>query len=248
MEVWGLWLRYSIAPNHMPTFVNADPVAPGQPRSIDECIAYGRQQWQATWRVWARQWTQPALIKLAAETLKCRALHSSQVAGFSNGSLKDPSPKLLLAIGELNLAIARSHGVQGLPDGPRCPGAVERHWKDRRWLCNADGSPMGPTDVFSACAGLVDLGVDTERQIPLDKEAAVSKSTGKFLRMALAKQGMDWMDEIPVLRNQCPSMEPLLMGKAVAGDQLIEDLPALAAAADLSPDELWGLAVVPVLS
>ncbi len=248
MEVWGLWLRYPIAEQLMPTFVNAEPVAPGQPRSIDECIAYGRQQWQTTWRVWARQWSQPGLIKLAAETLRCRAIHSSQVAGFANGSLKDPSPKLLLAVGELNLAIARSNGVQGLPEGPRCPGAVERFWKGMRWLTNADGSPMGPTDVFAACAGLTDLGVDTERQVPMDKEVEVAKATGKYLRLALAKRGIDWMEEMPELRRQCPSFEPLLMGQPVAGDQLVEDLPALAAAVGSSADELWGLAVLPVLN
>ena len=236
-----------IATNHMPTFVNAEPVAPGQSRSIDECIAFGRQQWQATWRVWARQWSQPALIKLAAETLQCRALHSSQVAGFSNGTLRDPSPKLLLAIGELNLAIARSHGERGLPEGPRCPGAVERFWKDKRWLVNGDGSPMGPTDVFAACAGLVDLGVDAERLLPTGSEVAVAKSTGKFLRLALAKRGIDWMEELPELRRECPSLEPLLMGKPVSGDQLVDELPALAATADVTVDELWGLAVQPHL-
>lgn len=248
MEVWGHWLRYPIAKQLMPTFINSEPVAPGQERLIDECIAFGRQQWQATWRVWARQWSQPALIKLAAETLQCRALHSSQVAGFANGSLKDPSPKLLLAVGELNLAIARSNGVSGLPAGPRCPGTVERFWKGMRWLTNEDGSPMGPTDVFAAVSGLVDLGVDTERQVPLEREAEAAKATGKYLRVTLAKQGIDWMEELPQLRRLCPSLEPLLMGQTVSGDQLVSDLPALAAAVGTGVDELWGLAVLPSLS
>jgi hypothetical protein len=248
MEVRGLWLRYPIAKQLMPTFVNADPVAPGQERSIDECIAFGRQQWQTAWRIWARQWTQPALIKLAAETLKCRALHSSQVAGFANGSLRDPSPKLLLAVGELNLAIARSNGVKNLPEGPRCPGAVERFWKGKQWLCNPDGSPMGPADVFVACAGLIDLGMDTEHQIPKDREEVASRATGKYLRLALAKAGVDWMDLLPELRGHCPSMEPLLMGRTVPADQLVADLPALAAAIDADAEELWGLAIAPTLS
>jgi hypothetical protein len=232
----------------MPTFINnADPVAPGQPRSIDETIAFGRQQWQATWRVWARQWSQPALIKIAAETLKCRAIHSSQVAGFSNGSLRDPSPKLLLAIGELNLAMARSQGITGLGDGPTCPGTLERSWKDKVLLRNPDGAPMGPLDVVAACMGLVDLQVDTEHHIPTSHEAAAAKATGKYLRLSLAKQGIDWMDEMPELRRRCPSLEALLMGHTVSGDQLVAELPALAAATSVTADELWSLAIAPVL-
>jgi hypothetical protein len=231
----------------MPTFVNADPVAPGQERSIDECIAFGRQQWQSTWRVWARQWTQPALIKLAAETLKCRAIHSSQVAGFSNGSLRDPSPKLLLAIGELNLAIARSQGVKGLGEGPTCPGILERFWKDKVLLRNPEGAPMGPLDVVAAYMGLVDLRVDTAHHIPTSHEAAAAKATGKYLRLALAKQGIDWMEELPELRRRCPILEPLLMGQTVNGDQLVAELPALASATVLTADELWSLAIAPVL-
>jgi iron(III) transport system permease protein len=117
----------------MPTFITDAPLPPDQTRSLDSALAFGKQQWQTTWRTWARQWTQPALIKLAAETLGCRALHSSQIAGFQNGQLRDPSPKLLLAVGAALLlaAQARLHpnwltrqamGVVSL--GYAVPGAV----------------------------------------------------------------------------------------------------------------------------
>ena len=90
----------------MPTNVTANPVQPGETRTIDEAIAFGRETWQALWRPFSRQWSQPALIKLAAATLKVRALHSSQIHGWNTGKLKDPSPKLMLAVGLLNLSIA----------------------------------------------------------------------------------------------------------------------------------------------
>jgi hypothetical protein len=106
---------------------------------------------------------------------------------------------------------------------------------------------MGPLDVVAACMGLVDLRVDTAHHIPTSHEAAAAKATGKYLRLALAKQGIDWMEELPELRRRCPSLEPLLMGQTVNGDQLVAELPALATATGLTADELWTLAIAPAL-
>jgi len=230
----------------MPTFITDAPLPPDQTRSLDSALAFGKQQWQTTWRTWARQWTQPALIKLAVETLGCRALHSSQISGFQNGALRDPSPKLLLAVGLLNEAIARSNGHLQT-EGLKCPGVRPELWQGKEHLRNPDGSVMGPVDVFSAVAGLIDLGIDATRQISPEAEERVSKAVGKYLRQTLSRSGVDWLEELPGLSEDCPVLGLLLMGKTVHGDQLVKELPALAEAADCSTDELWSLAVVPAL-
>jgi hypothetical protein len=245
----------------MPTILTGEPKAPGTDRTLDETMLYGREQWQAVWKAWARQWSQPELIKLAEQTLQCRCVHSSQIHGFATGKLRDPAPKLLVAIGQLNLAIARSQGKKVKEKGPKCPGTLKKLWEHADLLTyptttansritsgDAPDGVMGPVEVFSAVAGLLDLGVDTSREIPVELEQEVAKALGKHLRMAFATGGIDWMDELPELRGMCKSMEPLLMGKKVVGAQLIKDLPAIAEAVATSEEDLWLTAIAPVLN
>ena len=223
----------------MPTVVTASPVEPGEKRTVDEAIAFGRQTWTVLWRPFARQWSQPALIKLAAATLKVRALHSSQIHGFTHSKLKDPSPKLMLAIGKLNLAIARSNGVD--VDAPRCPGDLEKLWKGYTWLTNPDGSPMGPSDVAMTIMGQVDHNIDTSRQIPREQEEEVCRALAKDLRLTLAKDGIDWLDEVTNLAKYSVIAEDLLMGRTVPGDLLIRELDNLGKMINKSSDELWSV-------
>ena len=91
--------------NQMPTAAIAPPKAPSEARVPSEAVAFGKAQWTRKWKVFASQWTQPQLMKLAKETLGEAAIHSSQIHGFTTGKLRDPAPKVLLAIGQLNLAI-----------------------------------------------------------------------------------------------------------------------------------------------
>ena len=250
----------------MPTFITGNPLPPGTDRSIDDSICWGRAQWQRTWRPFARQWSQPGLIRVAAETLGSRAIHSSQILGFSTGSLRDPSPKLLLAIGLFNEALARSNGhpvnsqqpsdasrrarsngheVSG--EGPRCPGSLEHLWRGYQHLRTADGGVMGPLDVFAAVAGLSDLGVALEREIPREAEEAVCKALGRHLRMALAANGIDWMEELPRLRAELPLLDPLLHGKPVPGDALTSNLEEVATCIGSTADELWANIITPAV-
>lgn len=231
----------------MPTILTGEPKAPGTDRTLDETMLYGREQWQAVWKAWARQWSQPELIKLAEQTLQCRCIHSSQIHGFATGKLRDPAPKLLTAIGQLNLAIARSQGKKVKEKGPKCPGTLRHLWEHADLLTSPAGV-MGPVEVFSAVAGLIDLGIDTSRDIPVELEAEVAKALGKHLRMAFAAAGIDWMEELPELRGMCKSMEPLLMGKKVGGAQLLKDLPAIAQGLATSEEDLWLTAIAPVIN
>ena len=230
----------------MPTFQTGEPLPPSADRTIDDALAFGRQQWSAVWTAFARQYSQPQLIKLAESTLGTRALHSSQIHGFTSGKLRDPSPKLMMALGELNLAIAKANG-EPITCRYTCPGTLSKLWQHKTWLKTAEGAPMGPSEVFEALTGLVDLNVNLDRVIPKQDETHVSQALGKLLRMELAKQGLDWLDEVMTLKDQAPCVEELLMNRPVKGSDITDQLEELAKIAEMSPDQLWAIAIAPHL-
>ena len=231
----------------MPTFITGEPKGPAEDRTVDEALAYGKQQWSAVWAGFARQWSQPQLIKLAEATLGTKAIHSSQIHGFTTGKLRDPSPKLLLALGELNLAIAKANGY-AIGCRYTCPGTLFKLWQGKTFLKDAQGAPLGPQGVFEAITGMIDLEVNLDRVISSQSESDVSQALGKALRMELAKQGIDWLGEIMVLKEQAPCIENLLMGKEVRGSEITDQLEELAKIADMDADQLWALAIAPNLS
>ena len=232
----------------MPTFLaDATPLGPTEVRGVDDALLFGRQQWQALWAGFAAQFSQPALIKLAELTLGSKAVHSSQIHGWSSGKLRDPSPKLTMSIGELNLAIAKANGVE-LTCRYRCPEAHAKLWEGKTWLKDAQGAPLGPAEVFQAIAGLIDLQVMSDRFISTDHDEVVSKALGKYLRIELAKQEVDWMDDIVDLRQQSTCIEDLLYGKKVKGAIILEQLDNLAGVVGKDADQLWAVAIQPVLS
>lgn len=231
----------------MPTFSHSStPLGPQEVRGVDDALLFGRQQWQALWAGFAAQYSQPQLIKLAELTLGSKAIHSSQIHGWSSGKLRDPSPKLMMAMGELNLSIAKANGVE-LTCRYSCPEAHEKLWRDKSWLKDAQGAPLGPEGVFMAIAGLIDLNVMTDRFISSDHDEAVSKALGKYLRVELAKQEIDWMDDIVELRQQSTCLEDLLYGKKVKGAIILEQLDSLAGVIGKDADQLWAVAIQPTL-
>ena len=226
----------------MPTFITGEPKGPAEDRTVDDALAFGKQQFGAMWQGFARQFSQPALIKLAEATLGTRALHSSQIHGFTTGKLRDPSPKLIMSLGELNLAIAKANG-EPITCRYTCPGTLSKLWQHKTWLKTAEGAPMGPCEVFEALTGLVDLNVNLDRVIPKQDETHVSKELGRVLRKELAKQGVDWLDEVTTLKEQAPCIENLLMGKVANGSDITDQLDELAKIAEMSPDQMWAIAV-----
>ena len=231
----------------MPTFITGEPKGPAEDRTVDDALMFGKQQFAAVWAGFARQFSQPQLIKLAEATLGTRAIHSSQIHGFTTGKLRDPSPKLMLSLGHLNLAIAAANGVE-VDNVYSCPGTLSKLWQGKNWLKDASGAPLGPAEVFLALTGMIDLEVNLERQIPSQSESDVSKELGRTLRMELAKQGVDWLGEIMTLKEQAPCIENLLMGKQVRGSEITDQLEELAKIADMTPDQLWSMAVAPNLT
>ena len=230
----------------MPTSTHVEPVAPGVKRTPSESVAFGRRQWQRKWRTFAAQWSQPALMKLSKQTLGEAALHSSQIHGFTTGKLRDPAPKVLLAVGQLNLAIAAANGFWKLPpDSPECPGVLSDLWQGKAWMCDAQGQPLGPLDCFAAFSGMIDLGLDVRSgTLSPENMPAVSKALGRYLRFALMDQGTDVMD-VPVDESVTSR---LIWGKDVKAGELEAVIDQIAELAGVSTDQVWDEAIQPALA
>ena len=236
----------------MPTAATAEPVAPGQARTPSQSVAFGRAQWTRKWRTFAAQWSQPQLMKLAAATLGEAALHSSQIHGFSTGKLRDPAPKVLLAIGQLNLAIAAANQGLKLPkDQPSCPMTMDDLWSPKKWMTDSKGEALGPLECFAAFTGMLDLGLDV-RSGSLCEEVmpAVSKSIGKYLRFKLMEQGHDCM-EIGMGEAENPEgalLQRLIFNKTLKVIELENAEQTIANACGVPVDQLWDEAVMPAIA
>jgi hypothetical protein len=216
----------------------------------NDLIDAGRRQLQVAWRRCSRQgtMTQPKWIKLAAALFPGpQHLHSSQIGGLASGKLKDPSPKCLLVIGMVNASLAASQrdaaGNRLYPNvnAPAFPDNLKHLWGGLTPMLDASGQPLGPTELFEVATGIRDLGLDTSRNIPTDAEPLASATVGRHLRLGLAALGHDFLSELPTLKEACPSMEPLLMGRTVAADTLLADLSALGSTINETDADLWAL-------
>lgn len=231
-----------------PTITHAEPVSPSDELDFLGNLSFGRKQFSLSFSVFSRQYSQPQLITLSKLVLDTNALHSSQISGFQRDTLRDPSPKLLFALGLIMEAIARTQGIKGLPKGIKISATKDHLWRDKQYMRNADGTPMGPLDMFATFAGLTDLGITRDKTIPVRKEKAVAKSLGKYMRLALAKADIDYVSEIISLKKKSKTIEKLVMAKPVSGAAIVQDLPALAKLANQGEEDLWGIAILPLLT
>ena len=231
----------------MPTSKAAKPKPPGQKRNISETVAFGREQMQLIARPFFSQWSQPAFLKLSSATLGERCIHSTQIKGFSDGSLRDASVKPIISMGVFNVALARSQGVKSVGEGLKCPATMKDLWADKVYMRDNKGKPIGPEALLSIFAGLVDLNVGVIKEIPVSKEKIVSKALGKHMRMSLQRQDYDWLDKVKELNKKCSIAESLLMGKPVKGVQIVNQLSKLSAISKEPPEDLWQLVISPVL-
>lgn len=212
-----------------------------------DAMEAGSAAFAARWRAWMSQFTQPQLLKLADAHLGARLFHSSQMGGFSSRKLRQPGPLVFLAVGYLNVAHGHSLGLPskriesvsdiGLPK--KLPETLSTIWEGREPLCDANDIVLGPTGLFEAFSGLRALSSAPDRALAPEDEEAACAAVGKFLRLTLASRGIDWLSELPTLRNNCSSAEPLLMGKNIPADRLLTQLPRLAAIANTTEEELW---------
>jgi hypothetical protein len=216
---------------------------------ILQMLEQGSSCFAPWWRAWVTQFTQPQILRLAEDYLGARLFHSSQIGGFSSRRLRDPAPRVFLAVGYLNVAHARSLGIDphlieevldiGLPE--KLPDHLRGLWEGREPLRDASQVCLGPVGLFEAFTGLRELGRKDDRHLAPEHEAAASEALGRFLRLRLAHLDIDWLAEMPALRTNCAVMEELLMGQTVRAERLVGQLPKIGAIAQASDDELWEL-------
>lgn len=195
----------------------------------DRALDRGTRQWRAVWRRFASQWSQPELMKLAESVFPGgRHLHSSQISRFSSGNFRDPSPKLLLVIGTLNQTLAAG----------ALPEELRHLWDGREAIRGLDGQPLGPTEIFLAITGQLDLGVERERDIPFDAEPGVCRNLRRFLRQQQPSLDGEW----PNAGDETAAcIHDLLKGKVVPGFRIVDNLQAMAEACGSNEEELWDL-------
>ena len=230
-----------------PTITVAKPVSPKEEFDFLGNLAFGRKQNSLNCRVFLKQWSQPEFILIGKKVLGTAAIHSSQIAGFINDTLRDPSPKFLHALGIVNVAMARSQGVKGLPKGPRVPTELAHLIKEKQYMRNTDGTPMDSVDIFKAFTGQVDLGITSAKAIPVRKEKAVAKGLGKYMRLALAKLDIDYYSDMTDLKKKSKTIEKLVTNKPVSGAAIVQDLPNLAKLISQAEEDVWGIAISPNL-
>lgn len=217
--------------------------------TLDEELEGGRQQWTVAWRRFARQWTQPQLLKLADSVMGGRYLHSSQISGFATGKLREPSPKVFVVIGRLNQALAtgqlQSQFLQA--EQQSLWDEKESLWKDKKFLTDKEGNPLDAVGCFRAFTGELDLGLGTVRSIPDDQVDEANKRLGRYVRGQLAKAGVDFIEELPDLMSESGTfVQSVLLGQPMTADDLVESLPALesmlkARKLKVTADELWSV-------
>lgn len=231
----------------MPTHKTAKPKAPHQKRNISETVAFGRDQMSKLTRPWFKQWSQPGFLKLASATLGEKCVHSTQVKGFAEGTLRDASMKPVVAVGTFNIALARSQGVKSVGEGIKCPGALKDMWQDKVYMRDNKGKPIGAETLLAIYAGLIDLEIGTIKDIPISKEKVVAKALGKHMRMSLQRQEYDWLDKVKELNKKCSIAESLLMGKPVKGAQIVNQLNKISNITKEPAEDLWQLVISPIL-
>lgn len=200
--------------------------------------------------MFASQWTQPQLMKLAELAMGQNCLHSSQINGFCKGTITQPGPKLLMVCGYVNLAIAAGNGdEEAMATSPyTLPLNESRLFFGKSWMQTPEGKPLGPVDVFQAFCGIIDLQCDGDIGLDATKMEPVSKSLGKFVRQKLMEQGIDFMDSDVIAGWDQPEvMNKLIYGKVLDAVELEENLDYIVKLIKEDREVVIELAIKPAL-
>ena len=206
----------------------------------------GGQAFYSTFRPFARQFTQTKLIQLCRVYLGTGAFHSSQISGFSNGTLTEPAPKALIALGLVNTALARSIGhpeelieQHNLDYARTLPHEMQKVWMHRLPMLDSEGVAMGPVGLFEAFSGFRELSTPSHRQLALKDEQTASEALGVYLRAYFGRHGIDWFSQLNDLTTRCAAIKPLLLNQPLSGDHLLEALDNIASVIDSNTNQLW---------
>jgi len=217
------------------------------PSLLLTALERGNMQFASAFRAFSSQWTQTELLRLTQLHLGVKALHSSQIGGFRTGKLQEPAPKVFLALGYFNIALALSVGHPSELIEPdtvlrypsRLPGQVRDLWEGRIPIVDSDGVALGPVGMFEAFCGLRSLPAKAHRELAEGDVLEACKTLGSFLRAHYAKHDIDWYEQLRPLAYDCPTIEPLLLNKPVNADRLLNDLDAIGATIGLDGSALW---------
>lgn len=205
----------------------------------------GRAQTSAACRAWMSQFSQTEMMRLSEEYLQTKLIHSSTITGLKKGC--ETYPKVLTALGYLNIAIARSNGysehlIETAPDigyNPTLDCSEPRLWKGKSPMLDANNIAVGPTGLFEAFVGLRDLKVNMDRSLSLVEAPDACKAAGAFLRQTFATRGVDWYSQLDQLADDCAAIRPILLGEVLEADLLLGELRAMADLAGTSETALW---------
>lgn len=220
---------------------------PTQAAPLLNKLEQGAIQFPPAFRAFSSQFTQTQLMKLSAAYLGTKAIHSSTIGGFRTGKLIEPAPKTLLAMGYVNTALARSIGhpeelIEPSPDigyPPKLPHYLKDIWEHSIPMLDSEGIALGPVGMFEAFCGLRELPARERRQLNEEDAPAACRALGAFLRAYYGKHNIDWYEKLPELVYDCPTIEPLLLNRAVPADRLTHDLDAIGRLIGLSGTALW---------
>ena len=239
---------------HLDTFLEMIATLPSSsptsttPNQILTSMERGNAQFYAMFRPFAKQFTQTQLIRLAEDYLGGRHFHSSQIGGFAKGTLGEPSPKVFLALGALNTALARSIGHPTelidehpqLAESPTLPAIHEPVWRNCIPLLDANNVALGPVGLYEAFCGLRELPALGRRYLHPQEEYRAVSALGSYLRAFYGRHGIDWFDQLDELDEKCRLLRPLLMNDPIPADLLLDNLDEIGRACDSNANVLWG--------
>lgn len=215
-----------------------------------QTLDHGGAGFASLWRGYTCQWnSQPQFLKVVEAYCGVRFVHSSQIAGFATRKTTEPGPKFFLGLGVFNVAHARSLGypdakIDPVPDlglPPKLPETLSHLWIGQEPLLDASGVAMGPSGLWEAFTGLRALGVNLNRSIPPERVEEALRDLGRHVRLLLGAKGVDWLSELPSLRERSDVLEDLLMGRPVQPDRLQLQLERIAQVVGTSEDDLWNV-------
>ncbi|MFZ9959019.1 MAG: hypothetical protein ACO3GP_01405 [Candidatus Limnocylindrus sp.] len=205
----------------------------------------GRAQTSAAFRSFTAQFTQTELMRLCEQYLQTKLIHSSTITGLKTGC--ETYPKVLTALGYLNIALARSNGyaehlIETAPDvgyNPTLDCSDPKLWRGKSAVLDSNNIALGPSGLFEAFVGLRDLKVNMDRSLTPTEAPEACKAAGAFLRQTFATRGVDWFSQLDALADDCAVLRPVLTGQEIDADLLLGELRNMADLAGTSETALW---------
>jgi len=175
------------------------------------------------------QASQPTFLRLAKEATGDNILHSSQIKGFSDGTLLYPAPKVFLALGALNAMVATTQ--------VRCKGSGNQAIQP---ITLPDGTVLDACGLFMVFTGLLPVELPDHLVIPEAQAAVLSARLGHYLRSQFGSQGIDFaVIDRQRLVQAAPVLQQLLVGEPATADAITADMETIADLLGCPADALW---------